>query len=129
MLNTENRFPQPGSAGLLSLDGSRVLARIQQVHQDGRATIFIGNLFGSSGTRRVPLAEIEDGTPLSDREEAELVRLERDMAGKARVAPKKLQRFNALSARAQNAPVLKALLDRHRRSLERQTQQQEPAFA
>lgn len=122
MLNIPTPFPQPGSAGLIRLDGSRVLARIQQVHEDGVCTIFLGNHFGSSGTKRVPLAEIEDGTPLTDDEKVELARLDRDMAGKARVPARKLQRFNQLKEREENAPVLAGLLARHQRSLERQQQ-------
>ncbi|HEV7658806.1 MAG TPA: hypothetical protein VGO55_03065 [Allosphingosinicella sp.] len=122
MLDNHAPFPLAGSAALIDLDGSRALARINLVHDDGTRTVFIGNHFRASATKRVPLNDLIDGTPLTDAEVGELAKLDREMAGKARSTAKKLQRFNVLLDRQANAPVLEGLLARHRRSLERQGQ-------
>lgn len=127
MLNNNAPFPLAGSAALIEQGGVRVLARINRVNEDGTRTIFIGNNWAASATKTVPLAELQDGTPLTDAEVRELAKLDADLAGKARVPAKKLQRFNALMERQTLAPILTGLLARHRRSLGRQSQLPEVA--
>jgi hypothetical protein len=90
MLQVETPFPNPGSRGLLIEGAQAHPVRVMQ-HLPGRArgknrlvTVSLLDRQGvASGTRRVKIADLENAQALDDAEKAELVALERKLAGKA----------------------------------------------
>lgn len=127
MLATETRFPWPGSYAILNDGGRAAVARIHKQHRnfDGEiiATVTVEGRDGSSGVRGVPLAELQDPTPLTPEEESELLRLHADIGdgkawadGRTKAARAARARFAELTLRRINAETLAALRAKQRRA-------------
>jgi hypothetical protein len=104
MLRTEAPFPNVGAKALLVENHRGLPVRILQ-NGEGRGKsrqvlIALLDRDGSSGNRRVPLADLEDATPLTEREEAEYKRLEVELAGQSRPLKAKADRLERLRLRA-----------------------------
>jgi hypothetical protein len=105
MLKTPTPYPQVGSYGLVDHEGELRLARI--IARDGeRATIALPTRFGAGGNLTLDLAQVQDGTSLSDQEQAEYAELERRLAGAARPRKADLARFEALRLRSIRSDTL-----------------------
>lgn len=94
MLTTDAPFPQVGSYALHRDDYKTRLARIQQ-RQGDTALISFPCEPGASGTRTVPLAELEDATPLTSAERAEL----KDLGNQVRATRKRTREVKIAEAR------------------------------
>lgn len=117
MLDSNTPFPQAGSYGLFQAAGTTELARIMSrppatEGAEPFAEISLPLVYGASGNKRVPLADVLDGTPLTKGEEAEYRRLDRELAGQSRPNRTKHARLQQLRLRSIRAPMLKDLLDR-----------------
>jgi hypothetical protein len=104
MLSVTAPFPHPGAKALLIETHRAVPVRILQ-NGEGRGRrrqvlIALLDRDGSSGNRRVPLADLEDATPLTEKEEAEFRQLEVELAGQARPLKAKATRLERLRLRA-----------------------------
>jgi hypothetical protein len=110
MLRTATPFPQTGSYALKDEDGSLHLVRIVRRDAAGNAVVSFPLVAGASGTKTLELDALLDGTPLSDFEEGERVRLAAELHGRERPDPEKAERLEALRARAIRAPILAGLM-------------------
>jgi hypothetical protein len=99
MLKTSAEFPHAGSFALFvdsTLPPSQQraeLVRIQIVHfavppSSGLVTVTFPLRQGASGTKRVALADLIDGTPLDRDERREHADLERHLKGRTRLTPR-----------------------------------------
>lgn len=135
MLKTAADFPHAGSFALL-IDETlpthlqrAELVRIQFVHAanppaSGMATIAFPLRDGASGTRRVHMADLIDGTPLDAAERKEHAELVVHLKGRERMTPrlrKLAERSEALRKRAIFSMLLESELARLR-SLEAREQ-------
>jgi len=112
MLSVPAPFPNPGAMALLIEAHQAHPVRIMS-NGEGRGrnrTVLVSLLdrIGSSGNRRVKLAALEDPTPLSEAEQAEYQRLERELAGQSRPLKAKADRLERLRLRAVHAERLEA---------------------
>ena len=127
MLSAETPFPQVGSYALLvdrDLPPERQraeLVRIQYRHlampgDSALVTVAFPLRGGADGTKRVPLAELIDGTPLASVESRRMTDLRRELAG-SRVRGRKAKDalYQALRTRAIWAPHFERLLSEARR--------------
>lgn len=113
MLPIPTPFPQVGSYCLHRLEGRTVLARIQNRFDDGTALISLPLVPDvASGAPRVPVAELIDGTPLTEAERAELLRLTGELLQKKRHPKAKKDRADALRQRDIHAGVMARLVAR-----------------
>lgn len=112
MLHIAAPFPNVGATALLIEAHQalpvRILQRLDGRGRNVRLQVSIQDREGSSGVRRVKLADLEDATPLTDAEEAELQRLERELAGQSRPLKAKAKRCERLRLRAVHAEQLAA---------------------
>lgn len=113
MLSVYAPFPERGSYGLYVVDGVTRLARIISRNPDDSAVVSLPALAGASGNRTVPLAQIRDGTPLSDADRDEM----RELAGKllstrkpSPTARARRARLEALRCREIDARLLAELM-------------------
>lgn len=120
MLNIDAQFPQIYSRALLVRDCRAALCKItQDLGGRGRAKRLQVSLIGEDGAsavKRVTLGELISAAPLSAEEEAELQRLEKELACKARPNRRKLARHEELRHRYNHA---EAEAERERRRAER----------
>jgi len=104
MLRVETEFPNVGAKALLIENHRGLPVRILQNGEGKgrRRQVLIALLDrdGSSGNRRVALADLEDATPLTHAEEAEYIALEIELAGQARPLKRKANRLERLRLRA-----------------------------
>lgn len=103
MLNVETEFPQVYSRALLVRDHRPELVKIiQNLGGRGRRQRLQVSAIGRDGAsavQRVTRAELISAAPLSDDEEADLIRLERELAGQAKPNKAKLARHEELRHR------------------------------
>jgi hypothetical protein len=105
--------PPVGSYALTELEGRHHLARIVGRTAGGDCTIALPLLPDrASGNRTVALDELIDGTPLADRERAELERLELELQREGRHPKAKRERAEALRDRLIHATVMTELMKR-----------------
>lgn len=113
MLPIPTEFPQVGSYALLPLDGRNQLARIQKRFDDGRALVSLPLAPDiASGSTTVPLGQLIDGTPLSEAERQELLRLEGDLLQPKLHPKKKIDRCANLRRRDIHAGIMARLVAR-----------------
>lgn len=113
MLAVHAPFPEVGSYGLLCVDGATRLARIIARNPGDSAVVSLPELAGASGNRTVPLAQIRDGTPLSDAERAEMRHLAATPFATSKPSPaarKRDARLQALRHREIDARLLTELM-------------------
>jgi len=113
MLADPTPFPAAGSYGLHAVGGTTRLARIIARNRDGSVIISIPSLPGASGNRCVPLDQVRDGTPLTDEERAEQLKLAASLRSIARPGPaarRRRARLDALREREIDARLLGELL-------------------
>lgn len=102
MLKVHAPFPQVGSYALLEEGGKTFLVRIQHRDPEGQglALISFPGSYNASGNRKVAIADLIDGTPLTDAERREYAALEGALAGtSASTRSKKYKRYMALRLR------------------------------
>jgi hypothetical protein len=121
MLRTEAPFPNVGAKALLIETHRAIPVRILQ-NGEGRGKsrqvlIALLDRDGSSGNRRVPLADLEDATPLTEAEQHEYIALEIELAGKARPLKAKAARLERLRLRAVHHAELERAESAARRNL------------
>jgi hypothetical protein len=127
MLKTSAEFPHAGSFALFvdsTLPPSQQraeLVRIQIVHFAVHPSTLVTITFplrqGASGTKRVPVADLIDGTPLNYDERREHADLERHLKGRTRLTPRlkaMVQRAEKLRQRAIFSMVLESELGKLR---------------
>jgi hypothetical protein len=119
MLSIPAPFPQVGSYALLDRDGRRHLVRVQKRNPGGILVAFPFTPEVASGNCTVAESDLIDGTPLDDKEKAELERLEAEILRLSQAKPggrpgpshrAKLRRADALRKRALNAEALAFLV-------------------
>src|SRR5690349_17226481 len=111
MLRAETAFPQQGSYALLPEGSDTHLVRINHRPNPAEAIVTFPLPPGATGTRRGNLADLVDGTPLTEAEAAELDRLtakRNGVLGRGQ-RPRRDQRYDELAARAGNASLLAEL--------------------
>lgn len=108
MIPSLAEFPNPGAKALLVEAHRAIPVRIMQ-NGKGRGRnrevlISLQDRDGASGNRRVKVGELIDASPLTEKETAELERLERELVGQA-VSERspKYKRYMALHQRALHA--------------------------
>lgn len=104
MLNVETEFPQVFSKALLITGCTAVPVKILQNLGGGagrrqRLQVSVIGQDGASAVKRVTRADLVSAAPLSDDEEADLVALERELAGTANPKKAKLARHEELRHR------------------------------
>ncbi|HEV2865456.1 MAG TPA: hypothetical protein VGX37_03000 [Allosphingosinicella sp.] len=119
MLGIDAPFPNPGAKALLihahQAFPVRIMQRVQPHERTRRNAeellVSLLDRVGSSGNRRVALADLADASPLSEAELAEMEKLERDLAGSdltAKGHARKAARYERLRLRAVYADQLAA---------------------
>ncbi len=108
MLKPAAEFPHPGSYGLLvddTLPVSQQRAELVRLLEVGCqvALVAFPLRFGAHGNRRVALAELKDGTPLTKGEERELADLQRHLHGRDRLTPKMREQAKRAEQQRQRA--------------------------
>lgn len=111
MLRTPAPFPNVGSWALLDDGGTTRAVRILE-RSGPDALISIGGGFSASANRRLPISSLQNADPLSGEEQAELEKIERRMAGKARPRKADVDRSVALGQRTIHARTLQEILSR-----------------
>lgn len=103
MLNVETEFPNVYSKALQIVDHQPVAVKIIQNlgGRGSRRQLQVSEIGrdGSSAVRRVTLGQLISAAPLSEDEQADLIRLERELAGKAKPRKADLARHEALRHR------------------------------
>jgi hypothetical protein len=116
MLKAPTPFPQVGSYALLELDGTAQAVRIQRKDPatPDEATVALQSVANAaSGFRTVPLAELIDGTPLTEAEAQEYRELERTVPAapsRSNRVKEAQARYAALRERAIHSDTLARLL-------------------
>lgn len=109
MLRTPAPYPEVGAEALIVEAHRSRPVRILARDRVGRTPMALvafqdrDGRYGASGNKRVRLADLVDPSPLSDAEEAEYRRLDRELASKARPDARKARRLEALRLRSIHA--------------------------
>lgn len=107
MLPFQTEFPQIGSYALIQIEGRLQLARLQERFEDGRVLISLPLVpHVATGSSRVPLSDLIDGTPLTAAEQEELRRLSAELTEPKRHAARKVARASALRERDIHAELM-----------------------
>lgn len=109
MINHPAPFPEVSSFALKAEGTETVLARIIAKDGAGNVTISLPHRPGASGVQTLPLAELIDGTALTDEEREEYEALIRQPQKAKRRNPEIERRINRLRIR----DIYSAVLDAH----------------